>query len=130
MTEASRIQITPIAKAVTVVGGYARPGVTILDQNGPLSTCQVYMKQLTEIKGWRKLLKPLNIAFVKSGNSFTVSAPDLDILEHGDTASEALAELIDFVKADFEVMTKSSDNTLTDDAIALKRKYISYLGNA
>ena len=83
--------------------------------------------QIQDIPGVGRLRKPIVITVEKEPGSVLVTAPDLDITESGMTLADALEAFFAFFQEDLEHWQSTEDQQLTEDALALKRRYLDYV---
>ena len=83
--------------------------------------------QIRDIPGVGRLRKPIAITVEKESGSVLVTAPDLDITESGMTLADALAAFFAFFQEDLEHWQSTEDQQLTEDALALKKRYLDYV---
>jgi hypothetical protein len=83
--------------------------------------------QLYDIPGIGRLRKPISITVERESGSVMVTAHDLDITESGITLDDALEAFFAFFREDLEYWKSTNDQLLTEDAKALKSRYLEYV---
>lgn len=78
------------------------------------------------IPGFKETAFPLMIEIVPMKGHFQARCRELEAEEIGASRDEAIAELHDFIRSEFAILSSTQDADLAPSALALKKTYLQY----